>query len=228
MNPECEPARELAAELALGIADGEDRARALDHLSECDECRATVERLSSVADELLLLAPAQEPPPGFEGRVADAMGPAPRRTRFGGRRLLVPVAAALGAAALAAGAVWLALEDDREVADSYRETLAVANGEYFDAAPLELPGGKQVGYVYGYQGRSSWVLALIYDGVEGGTYRLELVADGGKKLPLTKLQVVGDEGSAGAATPVDYRDLTEVRLLDERGREVADSELRED
>ena len=65
MSADCEHVRELAAELALGIADGEDRARALDQLAECPECRKTIEQLSSVADELLMLAPAEEPPPGF-------------------------------------------------------------------------------------------------------------------------------------------------------------------
>ena len=114
-----------------------------------------------------------------------------------------------------------------ELADSYRDTLAVANGEYFEAAPVELPGGKKVGYVYGYQGRASWVLALIYDGVEDGTYRVELVAREGRKLPLGELEIAGGRGSTGAAIPVNYEQLTEVRLLDHRGREVADSELRE-
>ncbi|MGH2986067.1 MAG: hypothetical protein ACRDLO_05190, partial [Solirubrobacterales bacterium] len=141
--------------------------------------------------------------------------------------LALPVAAALAAAAVAAGAVWVASSDDRELAESYRETLAVADGEYFDAAPLELPGGHQVGYVYGYEGRASWVLALVYEGVEAGRYRLELVTDAGEKLPLSELEVAGGEGSAGATTPVHYERLTEVRLLDERGREIADSEVRD-
>ena len=115
-------------------------------------------------------------------------------------------AAALAAAALAAGAVWLALADDRELADSYRETLAVADGEYFDAAPLELPGGRKAGYVYGYQGRASWVLAVVYDGVEPGGYLLELVTRDGERLPLREL-VVDDEGrgSAGGGHPGPLR-----------------------
>ena len=65
MTPaDCEHLREIAAEVALGIADGEDRAWALDHLDGCPACRARIERLSTLADELLLLAPADEPPPG--------------------------------------------------------------------------------------------------------------------------------------------------------------------
>jgi hypothetical protein len=226
MSAECERLHDVAAELALGIADGEDRALALEHLGGCTNCRMHLERLSSVADELLLLAPASEPPAGFEGRVAETMRPAPSPARPA-RRLAPALAAALGAAALAAGAMWLGLSDDRELAGSYRDTLAVANGEYFDAAALELPGGREVGYVYGYEGRASWVLAVVYDGVSAGRYRLELVTDEGRKIPLRALDVTEGAGSAGGVTPVPYDELAEVRLLDARGREVAESELRE-
>ena len=69
---------------------------------------------------------------------------------------------------MAALAVWVALDDDRDLADSYRDTLAVANGEYLEAAPLAAPGGGKAGYVYGYQGRASWVMAVVYDRVEDG------------------------------------------------------------
>ena len=53
----CHEIRELAAELALGIADGEDRARVLEHVADCADCRREVESFSAVADELLVLAP---------------------------------------------------------------------------------------------------------------------------------------------------------------------------
>jgi len=55
----CEQTRDLAAELALGITDGEERAHALRHLAECAECRRAVEEYSAVTDELLMLAPAR-------------------------------------------------------------------------------------------------------------------------------------------------------------------------
>src|SRR5690348_5555530 len=99
----CEQTRDLAAELALGIADGEDRAQALRHIAECAECRRAVEEYTAVTDELLTLAPAQQPPPGFESRVLDRLAPArPRpRPRWRLRRVLVPVAAAAAAAAVA-------------------------------------------------------------------------------------------------------------------------------
>ena len=81
----CEHTRRLAAELALGIADGADRAQALRHIAGCAECRSAVEELSDVADELLMLAPEREPPSGFESRVLARLQPAaaapPRRRR---------------------------------------------------------------------------------------------------------------------------------------------------
>src|SRR4029453_12051539 len=85
----CRKIRELAAEVALGIADGEDRARVLKHAAECADCRRELERLSTVADELLVLAPEEEPPPGFELRVLDSiLPPAPKR-RFPLRGLVL-------------------------------------------------------------------------------------------------------------------------------------------
>ncbi len=222
---DCERLQDLGAELALGIADGADRAWALEHLAACPECRPRIERLAALADELLLIAPGVEPPAGFEGRVAGAIGPASERSRV--RRLALPVAAGLAAAACAAAAVWFALGDDRDLAQSYRETLAVANGEYFEAAPVELPGGKHIGYVYGYQGRTSWVLAVIYDGLSNGRYELEAVTHDGRRLGVRPLQIVDGDGSAGGATAVDYADISEVRLLDPAGGAVADAELHE-
>jgi len=65
----CEQVRELAPELALGIAEGEERDAALRHLTGCSGCRQLVSELSSVGDELLQLAPAHDPPAGFQSRI---------------------------------------------------------------------------------------------------------------------------------------------------------------
>src|SRR4051795_797936 len=75
----CEHTRALTAELALGIADGADRAQALRHLAECANCRRELEQLSAVADELLMLAPERQPAAGFESRVLARLEPAPPR-----------------------------------------------------------------------------------------------------------------------------------------------------
>jgi hypothetical protein len=77
----CEQVRDLAPELALDSAEGEERDAALRHPSGCSGCRQLVSELSSVGDELLQLAPAQDPPAGFETRVLGALTEPPRRGR---------------------------------------------------------------------------------------------------------------------------------------------------
>jgi hypothetical protein len=219
-NGDCARLREMGAEVALGISDGADRAWALDHLADCTECRARIERMSTVADELLLLAPVAEPPAGFEERVAGAIEPA--RRRWPRLRVVIP---AFAAAAIAAAAVWFALADDRELADSYRDTLAVAHGERFAAAPVDLADGSQVGYIYGYQGRASWVFAVMYDCPYDGTYELEGVTADGSSVPISPIEISDGRGSIGKVTSVDYDSLTEVRMVDDNGHVVAASEL---
>jgi hypothetical protein len=223
--------REDAPELALGLLGGEERARAIRHLAECDACREHVRALSDAADELTELAPRSEPPVGFEDRVFAALAseatPAtpdrPKRSARAPRRRL-QLALSVAAVALAAGAVWLAGSRDRDLANEYRDVLAVANGSYFEANHLEAPGGKNVGYAYGYEGRTSWVLAVLYD-LPDGRYRLDAVGPDGERSAIVTVDVTGGHGTAGGALEGAFGDVSEVRLLDERGREVADTEL---
>ena len=72
-SPDCARVRAGLPEVALGIADGEQRALALEHIAGCPDCRRELEELSSLADELIALAPEREPPTGFENRVLDRL-----------------------------------------------------------------------------------------------------------------------------------------------------------
>src|SRR5919106_3455442 len=101
-DPSCEEVRELAPELALGIASGEERARALGHIANCPECRRVVRELSVAADEILLLAPQRGPSLGFENKVLAAIG----SLRPRGRRLALVAAVFLVAASVGAGAAF--------------------------------------------------------------------------------------------------------------------------
>jgi hypothetical protein len=211
----------MSAEVALGIADGADRAWALEHLTDCAECRTRVERMATVADELLLLAPLAEPTAGFEERVTGVIEP-PRRRAWPRLRVAIP---AFAAAALAAAAVWFGLASDRHLADSYRATLAVAHGERFAAASMTMADGKHVGYVYGYQGRASWVFAVMYDCPYDGSYELQGVTADGSTVPISPIQIKDGRGSVGKVTSVDYDSLSEVRMIDGSGHVIAASEL---
>jgi hypothetical protein len=219
---DCARLHEIGPEVALGIADGADRAWALDHLADCPDCRERVEQMSTVADDLLLLAPLAEPPAGFEERVTSAIEPAPRRRLWPRLRIAIP---AFAAAAVAAAAVWFALAPDRHLADSYRATLAVAHGERFAAAPVQMADGKDVGYVYGYQGRASWVFAVMYDCPYDGRYQLEGVTADGRTVPISPIDIKDGRGSIGKVTSVDYDSLTEVRMVDDSGHTIAASQL---
>jgi hypothetical protein len=66
----CDELRAMAAEVALGILSGAERADALGHMEHCVGCRVLVEGLAQTGDALLLLAPEAEPPIGFESGVA--------------------------------------------------------------------------------------------------------------------------------------------------------------
>ncbi len=76
----CAEFADIAAELALGVLTGRERARALAHLEGCDACRENVRQLAVTGEELVGLLPAIEPPAGFETRVMERLGlatPAP-------------------------------------------------------------------------------------------------------------------------------------------------------
>jgi hypothetical protein len=206
----CDELRAIAPELALGIASGDERARALEHLAACPACRRHVEELSVLADDLLLLAPAQEPPAGFETRVLGELEP--RRVR---RRPLRALAAAAAAAAITAAGMWVAFSDDRDLASRYRDTFAQANGRYFDIQPLTAPGGQDAGTVFGYQGEPSWVYVSVESErpLATGRYDVQVISGEGMRVRLHPMRVRGDAGGAGESIPIDLEDVAEVRLI---------------
>ena len=179
----CEEIRDLTAELALGIADGEERAEALRHLSTCAECRREVEQLSQVADELLLLAPVQEPPSGFESRVVDAMGlqkrqPAVGRRWFSPGWLAPRLGPALAAVAVTAAVLIGVYQDDR------RPPIATARSSIRRTASTSSPNGSRMGrareggVAFGYQGRPSWLFITVNPAHRDDVTRAELLTQG--------------------------------------------------
>jgi hypothetical protein len=74
----CAELADVAAELALGVLTGRERAVAVAHLDRCDGCREYVRQLMATGDQLVELLPTAEPPAGFETRVLARLGlPAP-------------------------------------------------------------------------------------------------------------------------------------------------------
>jgi hypothetical protein len=221
----CEQTRDLAAEIALGIADGEERAEALRHLSTCAECRRVVEQLSQVADELLVLAPIQEPPAGFESRVVAAMGlqgsaPRRRRARWLSPRWLAPrLGPAMATAAITAAALIAVYHDDHQTAERYRESLAQAGGQYFQADPLADENGDRGGVAFGYEGSPSWVLLTVDPAHRDTVTRGELLTRDGRTIALPSIEL-DRNGSWGGAIPVKLYKVDSIRLLGDSPGEI--------
>ena len=103
---DCDRFREVAAEVALGLVTGHERAAALAHLRRCPECLRHTAQLGALHDRLRALIPPAEPPAGFEQRVLERIGVPARAARPRRRRRVaaaVALAAALGAPAFAGG-----------------------------------------------------------------------------------------------------------------------------
>jgi Putative zinc-finger len=218
----CEETRELLPELALGIADGEERARVLEHIEECASCRRELERHAVVADGLLELAPEEEPPPGFEVGVLRSIQPPSAQRRPLVRRLAF-VGAVAAAVAITAGAMLIGTRDDRRLADHYRATLAQAYGKEFRAVRLADPAGRQRGVLFAYRGSPSWILVTIPPAHRTSVDGAELIHRNGAIIPLDSFRL--DDGAWGGAIPVDLQDVAAVHLLGPDGRWVLAAEL---
>ena len=215
MDPRCEEFRELAPELALGIVEGEERGRALEHLADCPDCRRRVEELSEVADGLLLAVPHREPPVGFESKVLSEVLPAPPKRRRRRRLALVltPAAAALASVAVTLGIVSGDLRD----ASHYHQTLQEANGKEFEAYSL-YDGGAVAGTVFSYQGRPNWLVVTVDPAHRADLTSAQLVMDDGSQIPLSWFQLDAS-GSSGGGIPVDPHSVSVLRLLPGAGDE---------
>lgn len=230
MNDEpmtCDQVEELAPELALEIVAGPDRDTALRHVAGCASCRRTVSDLTSVGEDLLLLAPPREPPVGFDERAllrlaapSEDRGPSVRtatpRRWF---RVVGAVAAALLAATIAAGSVYVATSDDRRLAGTYRAILGEAGGSYFAVAPIS-DGGRRVGTVFGYQGDPSWIFVSL-PGEDAGHFVVRLETRAGEVIELGDAVIGGDHPGWGRSIPVRLADVRAVRLSGPDGYLVA-------
>jgi hypothetical protein len=214
MDPRCHETREMAADLALGIVEGEERGRALQHLADCPDCRAEVEKYSELADELLLLAPHREAPVGFESRVLNELLPAPKPKR---RRRLQLVLAPVAAAAAAVAITLTVVSGDLQTASHYRNTLKEANGTEFEAYSL-YSGDSLAGTVFSYQGSPNWIQITVDPRHRADLSSAELVMNDGRQVPLHWFQL-DPTGSSGGGIPANPHDVSFLRLSPGAGGE---------
>jgi hypothetical protein len=218
MNGEmgCDQVRELAPDLAIGIADGQERDAALRHATTCPGCRQLVAELSSVVDDLLLLAPSHEPPPGFAARTLARISPPAARHVPAGHRWLPRLAVAasiIAALAVGAGAVYQGTASDRRLAASYRAVLAQGHGSFFTAAPVRGPTGT-AGTVFGYQGSPSWLWVTVHLPHAGAQrFDVQLITRDGRHLPAGTAVLGGTHDSWAAVIPMSLTTLAQLRFV---------------
>ena len=194
----CEELRDIAPEIALGTVDGEERADALRHLATCTECRRFVDQLSEVADELLMLAPVQEPPAGFESRVITALGLKRRPPR---RR--APASAGPARAAGRRGGGQRGRARGR-LSRRSRHGRALPRDARAGRRPLlrgRAVAGRdraEAGVVFGYQGAPSWMLVTVDPAHRDRVTSGELVTKDRRTIPIASFEL-DRRTAAGAA-----------------------------
>ena len=224
-NPDCAATRAALPEIALGIADGEERAQILEHVARCSDCRRELDQLSSLADDLITLAPEVEPPPGFESRVLRRLtvGRPPRHSARRRIRRLALAAVVPAVAAATALAFTISHRADLRLASQYRAALQGAHGTYFQSARLHAPGGYVEGVVFAYQGSPSWLFYAL-DARDGNhRYTEQIVTRSGRTFTLPPFTTV--DATWGVATPVSVRDIARVRLIAQPNGSVLEAAL---
>ncbi len=202
----CDDFRSISAEVALGIADARERAEALAHLEHCPDCRRELRQLSDVADGLAALAPATEPPAGFESRLLASLAASQRASRRPLRRrtpLLVAAAAVL--AVLIGVGGWL-------IGDRNAHAPTAAGGALITAELLA--NHQPVGDVIIATGQYPWISMAVQVDPGVGTVRCQLRMKDGSAVTVGSFHLVDGVGYWAAPVTADSSPVDGAQLVD--------------
>ena len=224
LPPGCAAVSDDLGELALGTLTGRERVAALAHLETCDRCSAEVEALSATADQLLHMAPAAEPPVGFEAGVFERLGlremPPRRRSWLAWPpKLAVTIAACAIVLAFGLGALL-----GYGTSGGGHRPAGYGGPPPIEAAAFHA-GNSTVGRVYIYAGNPTWLFMYMNDPAWQGMMRCEVVIDQGPTLTLGHFWLSDGKGAWAASVSQPAGRLSEARLVDWRGKVVAVAKL---
>jgi hypothetical protein len=212
----CEEFAHVAAELALGVLTGRERARAIAHLDRCDACREYVRQLSLTGEEMLGLLPSGEPPAGFETRVMGRLGhtTAARRPKRA-RRMLATAAVTLAAVACGLGGWAL-----RGAISVPSPGISAAQSTLRSAA-LMTSDHQPAGRIFLYGGDPRWLYMDVDmdTGAANGTVICQLEASDGRIVTVGSFRLDGGYGSWGS--PIGAASVTGARLTSLNGTVLA-------
>ncbi len=239
----CVEFADVAAELALGVLTGRERARALAHLDRCDACRETVRQLTVTGEELVGLLPAIEPPAGFETRVMERLGlghpaPGPARQLSPARRFSHKLAGWLGGGWTGRGGV---SHPRRILAAAATAVAVIAAGlggwslhaatsspaaSPLSSAALLTASHQTAGQVYYYDAGSRWLYMSVDissgNGAAGdSTVLCQVEGPDGHITTVGSFRLTGGYGYWGSPDPVTNGPLTGARLVTTTGTILA-------
>jgi hypothetical protein len=235
----CREFSDVAAELALGVLTGRERAQALAHLDHCASCREEVGQLTVTGEGLLGLLPSVEPPAGFEARVMDRLGlaaPAPSpasqagwtsrmslrgwkparraaigQARPGGRTRRVLALAAVALAVVAAGLGGWGL----------RPGTSAPAGTPLRSATLLSTSHQTAGKIFLYEGSSRWLYMSVDMPAGNGTVICEVESGDGHITTVGSFRLTDGHGYWGSPVPATQGSLTGARLVGPGGTVLA-------
>ena len=234
----CREFSDIAAELALGVLTGRERAQALAHLDHCASCREEVRQLTATSEGLLGLLPSVEPPAGFEARVMDRLGlaaPAPspdsqagwtsRMFRWGrkpARQAATGQARPAGRTRrmLALAAVTLAVVAAGLGGWGLRSGTSAPAGTPLSSATLLSASHQAAGKIFLYQGSSRWLYMSVDMPAGNGTVICE-VESGGHITTVGSFRLTDGRGYWGSPLPPAQGSLTGARLVGPGGTVLA-------
>lgn len=168
------------------------------------------DELSEAADELLLAAPAVEPPAGFEDRVLERIHRTPRQRGLA-RRPAWAAAAAAAVLLVIGGIVGRSTSD--------------GGGSPLRTVELISTSGADIGDVSTIAGSSRWFFMRLEGELPDGTYRCVLEMDDGRTVPVGRLWAVSGHGGWGEHVDVDLGQAKLARLIDRQGTTVATAQF---
>jgi hypothetical protein len=230
----CREFQDAAAELALGVLTGRERAQAMAHLEHCEACRESVRQLTLTGEGLLGLLPSIEPPAGFETRVLDRIGlsapapaPAPAPSRWtswlsalrpapGQRNQLsrprrVLVAAAVAVAVVAGGLGGWGLHNGTS---SPAPTA-------LNSAALVSVSHQSVGKIFLYRGHPQWVYMSVNMPSSQGTVICQVESRDGHFSTVGAFHLTNGYGYWGSPAPGNPGSVAGARLITPAGHVLA-------
>jgi hypothetical protein len=250
----CAELTDVAAELALGVLTGRERAIAVAHLDECDACREHVRQLATTGEGLVGLLPSLEPPPGFETRVLTRLGLAvpatrptsrlrpgllgrrghhrhSRRGRTGDDGTRPPGGTRQGTArgsraarTLAAAAFTLAVAAAGLLGWGLRGATTTAAPPLRTAALLT-SAHREVGQIFYYDGAAQWMYVYVAMGAPSTTVRCQLQTADGRVTTIATFRLTNGYGAWGIPAPPETSGPSTVRLVTPAGQVLASASL---